>query len=105
MENFSDRGIKKSVDWALVAIYLLLILIGWINIYASIHSEGPASIFDFGFRCGKKFVWILTALGLGGVILFAINPQFWESRFPRGTPPAPRRFHSTDARGRTRCAA
>lgn len=79
MENFSDRGIKKSVDWALVAIYLLLILIGWINIYASIHSEGPASIFDFGFRCGKQFVWILTALGLGGVILFAINPKFWES--------------------------
>ena len=79
MENFSDRGIKKSVDWALVAIYLLLILIGWVNIYASIHSEGPASIFDFGFRCGKQFVWILTALGLGGVILFAINPQFWES--------------------------
>ena len=79
MENFSDRGIKKSVDWALVAVYIALILIGWVNIYASIHSEGPASIFDFGFRCGKQFVWILTALGLAGVILFVINPQFWES--------------------------
>ncbi|HBH08731.1 MAG TPA: rod shape-determining protein RodA [Rikenellaceae bacterium] len=79
MENFSDRGIKKSVDWALVAVYIALILIGWINIYASIHSEEPASIFDFGFRCGKQFVWILTALGLAGVILFVINPQFWES--------------------------
>ena len=22
MENFSDRGIKKSVDWALVVTYL-----------------------------------------------------------------------------------
>ena len=79
MGNFSDRGIKKSVDWTLVAVYMSLILIGWINIYASIHSEGPASIFDFGFRCGKQFVWILTALGLAGVILFVINPQFWES--------------------------
>lgn len=79
MENFSDRGIKKSVDWALVAVYIALIVIGWINIYASIHSEEPSSIFDFGFRCGKQFVWILTALGLAGVILFVINPQFWES--------------------------
>ena len=79
MENFSDRGIKKSVDWALVAVYVALILIGWVNIYASIHSEEPSSIFDFGFRCGKQFVWILTALGLAGVILFVINPQFWES--------------------------
>lgn len=79
MENFSDRGIKKSVDWALVVTYLLLILIGWVNIYASIHSDGPTSIFDYNFRCGKQFVWILTALGLAAVILFAINAQFWES--------------------------
>ena len=79
MENFSDRGIKKSVDWALVVTYLLLIIIGWVNIYASIHSDGPASIFDYNFRSGKQFVWILTALGLAALILFVINPQFWES--------------------------
>ena len=79
MGNFSDRGLKKSVDWSLVVTYLLLIIIGWVNIYASIHSDGPANIFDFNFRCGKQFVWILTALGLAVLILFVINPQFWES--------------------------
>lgn len=79
MENFSDRGIKKSVDWALVVTYLLLIIIGWVNIYASIHSDGPASIFDYNFRSGKQFVWILTALGLAALILFVVNAQLWES--------------------------
>ena len=79
MENFSDRGIKKSVDWTLVVTYLLLILIGWVNIYASIHSDGPSTIFDYNFRCGKQFVWILTALGLAALIMFVINAQFWES--------------------------
>ena len=79
MENFSDRGIKKSVDWALVVTYLLLILIGWVNIYASIHSDGPASTFDYNFRSGKQFVWILTALGLAALILFVVNAQLWES--------------------------
>lgn len=79
MGNFSDRGIKKSVDWALVVTYLLLILIGWANIYASIHSDGPASIFDYNFRSGKQFVWILTALGLAALILFVVNAQLWES--------------------------
>ena len=79
MENFSDRGIKKSVDWALVVTYLLLILIGWVNIYASIHSDGPASIFDYNFRSGKQFVWILTALGLAALILFVVNAQLWGS--------------------------
>ena len=71
-ENFSDRGMKHSVDWRLVVTYLLLILIGWVNIYASIHSEDPASIFDFSFRCGKQFVWILTAVALAALILFVI---------------------------------
>ena len=79
MENFSDRGIKKSVDWTLVITYLVLIIIGWVNIYASIHSDGPASIFDYNFRCGKQFVWILTALGLAALILFVVNAQLWES--------------------------
>jgi rod shape determining protein RodA len=79
MGNFSDRGVKQSIDWKLVISYLLLIVIGWINIYASIHSEGPSSILDFNFRCGKQFVWILTAFVLAAIILFVINPQFWES--------------------------
>ena len=77
--NFSDRGLKKSIDWKLVMTYLILILIGWVNIYASIHSEGPTSIIDYNFRCGKQFVWILTAFGLAALILFAIPSQFWES--------------------------
>ena len=79
MGNFSDRGVKQSIDWKLVISYLLLIFIGWINIYASIHSSEPSSIFDFSVRSGKQFVWILTALALAVLILFAINPRFWES--------------------------
>lgn len=77
--NFSDRGLKQSIDWKLVVTYLLLIIIGWVNIYASIHSDGPASIIDYNFRCGKQFVWILTAFGLAALILFVIPAQFWES--------------------------
>ena len=81
--NFSDRGLKKSIDWKLVFTYLLLILIGWVNIYASIHSEGPSSILDYDFRSGKQFVWILTSLGLAALILFVIPSQFWEgASFP-----------------------
>ena len=79
MGNFSDRGVKQSIDWKLVISYLLLILIGWVNIYASIHSSEPSSIFDFSVRSGKQFVWILTALALALLILFVVNPRFWES--------------------------
>lgn len=72
------RGLAKTIDWWLVACWVTLILIGWTNIYASIHSSEPSSIFEFASRSGKQFVWICTSLGLAGLILFAINPRFYE---------------------------
>ncbi len=73
-----DRGLAKSIDWKLVICYLLLILIGWANIYASIHSSEPASIFDFSCRSGKQFIWMLTAIGLAIIILFVLSPRIYE---------------------------
>ena len=53
-------------------------MIGWANIYASIHSSEPSSIFDFSSRSGKQFVWIMTSVGLAGLILFVIPPRAYE---------------------------
>ncbi len=72
------RGLKQAVDWKLVFCYLILILIGWLNIYASIHSSGPSSIFDWSARSGKQFIWMLSSLGLAALILFVLNPRLWE---------------------------
>lgn len=79
MNRYNGRSLAQTIDWALVITYLLLILIGWVNIYASVHSSEPSSIFDFSCRSGKQFVWILSALAIAGVILFVINPRTWES--------------------------
>ena len=68
----------KTIDWKLVIYYLLLILIGWANIYASVQSSEPSSIFDWGCRSGKQFVWILTSFGLAGIILFVLSPRVYE---------------------------
>ena len=78
MSNSARRSLGKAVDWRLVLYWLVLVGIGWINIYASIHSSEPASIFDWSCRSGKQFVWILTAAVLAVVILFAVNPRLWE---------------------------
>ena len=72
------RGLAKTIDWKLVICYLILVMIGWANIYASVHSSEPASIFDFDSRSGKQFVWIITALIIGSIILFVLNPRIFE---------------------------
>ena len=76
--NTYGRTLKDAIDWKLVICYLLLIFIGWINIYASIHSSNPESIFDWNCRSGKQAVWILSAFVLDLLILFVINPRLWE---------------------------
>ncbi len=72
------RGLAKTIDWWLVACWFLMTMIGWANIYASVHSSEPSSIFDFASRSGKQFVWIMTSVGLAGLILFVIPPRAYE---------------------------
>ncbi len=79
MNRLTGRGLLETIDWKLVICYIILILIGWVNIYASIHSSEPSSIFDPAFRSGKQFIWIVTSLGLASLILFVLNPRIYES--------------------------
>ena len=72
------RSLTKTIDWKLVICYLILVVIGWANIYASVHSSEPASIFDFASRSGKQFVWIITAFVIAATILFILNPRIYE---------------------------
>ena len=78
-EDVLDRGLRRTVDWRLIVVYLLIMLFGWINICAAVRSGEPASIFDLHFNCGKQALWIGGAIILAAVILFVLNPFFWES--------------------------
>lgn len=69
---------RQSIDWWLVGVYFLLVIIGWVNIFAATHTGDSGSILDFGGRAGKQFIWILTALGLAGIILFLLPARLWE---------------------------
>ena len=72
------RGLSKTIDWSLVICWLIMIIIGWVNIYASIHSSEPASIFDWECRSGKQLVWMGSAFCIACIILFVIPSRFYE---------------------------
>lgn len=59
----------KKLDKTTIFIYLCLVFIGWISIYAAEINDQHESIFDFSQRYGKQFVFILTAIVLGIIIL------------------------------------
>ena len=71
-------NIFQNVDWALITIFLTLMLMGWLNIYAATYSEDHQSLFDFSQSYGKQLLWIGTALGLGLVMLM-LEERFFST--------------------------
>jgi rod shape determining protein RodA len=49
---------------------------GWVSIYGASYDFDQSSIFDFEQRAGKQFVWILTAIVLGGALLLVDSKMY-----------------------------
>lgn len=71
-----NKGIFNRIDWIMVGMYLGLVLIGWINIYASVYDENHQNIFDFTQKYGKQMVFMIAAMLLAMGILI-IDPKFF----------------------------
>ncbi len=62
---------RKAIrlDYISIVIFLLMILLGWLNIYAASSTFDQTTLFDINYSYGKQFIWILFALFLAGFIL------------------------------------
>ena len=69
----ADKGqsIWSSVDWWTVAIYLALMIFGWISICGASYTYGDNDIFSLSTRSGMQIVWIGTSVCLGFALLLA----------------------------------
>lgn len=71
------NSLIQSLDWPIVVIYLIMIIFGWINIYAAVYNEEHQSIFDISQSYGKQMVWIATSILLAMIILI-IDAKFYS---------------------------
>jgi len=74
----SRNNIWANLDWLTIGIYVLLVFMGWINIYAAVFDEDHASILDMSQRYGKQLIWIIAAFVLAGVLVL-IDSKFYVS--------------------------
>ena len=77
-----SNSLTDNIDWVLVALYVMLVLLGWANIYAAVYNEEQSSIFDFSQRYGKQLIWILAAFVIGIVVLMTDRQFFLSFSFP-----------------------
>lgn len=66
-----DINIKSGIDWTTVMLYLFLLLIGWINIYAAVYNpESMESILSLDNNAGKQLMFMGLSTILILIILF-----------------------------------
>ncbi len=58
-----QESLSQKIDWVTVLLFGVLVLSGWLNIYAVEYDPDiNQGIFDFGTSAGKQFIWICTAV-------------------------------------------
>ena len=70
------NSIWLNIDWITLSVYLVLVFLGWINIYAAVYNEEHHSIFDISQRYGKQLIWIGAAL-LIALLILLIETNFY----------------------------
>lgn len=69
----------NRIDWGVIFLYLALVAMGWLNIYAVTYDEQTSkSIFDFTLNSGKQLIWILTSFVLI-LIIMAFDYRFYRA--------------------------
>jgi len=74
----NQKSILQNIDWVMVTVYLLLVGIGWLNIYAAVYNEEHKSLLDFTQNYGKQGLWIAGALVIALCVLI-IDGKFYAA--------------------------
>ncbi len=73
----AEKGIFYRIDWVMVILYLALVLMGWLNIYAAVYNDSHQHITDMHQKYGKQMIFILASLVLA-VTIIIIEPKFFS---------------------------
>lgn len=74
------NNILQNLDWPLVLMFFVMVIFGWLNIYAAVYNEEHQSIFDISQSYGKQMIWIASSFLLAMIILI-VDAKFY-SVFP-----------------------
>lgn len=77
-----QKGLFRYIDRTLVLLYLTLVLMGWLSIYAAVYNVDHGSIFDLSQSYGKQMLWIITSLVLAAMVILTDAKFFNAFAYP-----------------------
>lgn len=70
--------IIKNIDWFTILIYVILVSVGWLNIFASAHSDKTMTVLNFTEIYGKQFIWIISGFFIAFLIIL-VDSRFFPA--------------------------
>ena len=80
MRNYGN--VFRELDYTTLLLWVLIMFLGWLNIYSAVFDPEYASILDMNQRYGKQLLWILTALGIMFLVLLIDSSVFYTLAYP-----------------------
>lgn len=74
-------SVETNFDRPLVLMYLLLMFMGWANIYSAAYDPEHPSILDQSREYGKQGVWMAVSLLIGAVTLLVRGHVFRDAAY------------------------
>ncbi|HEX8350630.1 MAG TPA: rod shape-determining protein RodA, partial [Hymenobacter sp.] len=69
----SPARYSRSIDWVTVGIYFLMVVLGWVNVYAASYSpDAPGNVFGLSFSELMQFNWFKQILWIGTSIVLIV---------------------------------
>jgi len=71
----NSNSVFYGVDRITIITYVILVVLGWLNIYAAVYNEEHQNIFDTSQKYGKQLIWI------GGAAIIAFSILLIDANF------------------------
>jgi rod shape determining protein RodA len=71
-----EHSLFYGIDRVTVITYAVLVLMGWLNIYAAVYNEDHQNIFDTTQKYGKQLIWISSAAFIA-ILILIIDAGFY----------------------------
>ena len=66
-------GVLQSLDYWTIAIYLSLLVFGWLSVCGASYTIGDTNIFSLDTRSGMQIVWIGTSIVLALIMYYSLK--------------------------------
>jgi len=71
-----NTNILTRIDKTAIILFILLIIMGWFNIYAAVYNEEHSGLLDMSQRYGKQFIWIVASVVIA-IFVVIIDNRFY----------------------------